>query len=54
VLTVNDIAQKLRISPWTVRAYIRAGNLKAHRIGNRFRVDPRDLAAFLARAGEAI
>lgn len=54
LLTVRDVAAHLKLSPWTVRGYLREGQIKSTRVGRRFRVDPRDLAAFIARAGEAL
>lgn len=54
LLTVNDLALRLKLSPWTVRKYIHAGRLKATRMGRRFRVDPRDLTAFIEKAGEKL
>lgn len=35
LLNVNDAADLLSISPWTVRAYIREGKLRSVRLGRR-------------------
>jgi excisionase family DNA binding protein len=43
VLSVNEAAHALSLSPWTVRAYIAAGRLKAVRIGRRVLVEPSEL-----------
>ena len=44
-LTVADVAQALKCSPWTVRRMISRGQLKAKRYGTMIRIDPKDLAA---------
>lgn len=49
-LTVEDVAQALKCSPWTVRRMISRGELKAKRYGTMIRIDPKDLA----RAGKVI
>lgn len=53
-MTVKDVAARLNLSPWTVRRYLREGRIRSTRMGRRFRVDPRELAAFLEAAGEAL
>ncbi len=52
-LTVRDIAVLLRVSEGTVRRWIRTGRLKAKFFGGRigYRIDDRDLAAFLSDGG---
>lgn len=47
-MTVAEVAAELRIRSETVRRYIAAGDLVAHRIGRDFRVAPAALEAFLA------
>lgn len=49
-LTVKEVADTLRISARTVTRMIDDQRLKACRIGNRVRVDPRDLQAFILNA----
>ena len=41
-MTVETYAHKHRLSPETVRRYIRLGKLKAHRIGRRYEIDTHD------------
>lgn len=48
MLSVTDIAERLKIHPETVRRLVRAGKLKGHRIARQVRVTEADLAAFLA------
>jgi excisionase family DNA binding protein len=43
VLSVNQAARALSMSPWTVRAYITAGKLRAVRIGRRVLIEPSEL-----------
>lgn len=44
---INEIAQALQIDHQTVRAYIKRGKLKAHRIGRPLLVTEEDLKAFI-------
>lgn len=50
VLTVDEVADHLKISPWTVRRMISRGELRAVRYGRTIRIDPKDLA----KAGKVI
>ena len=47
---VKEAAEKLAISPWTVRAYIRAGKLRPIRVGRLVRLDEPELEKFVAAA----
>ena len=49
MLTVDDVARQLQLSPKTVRRMIARGDLLAHRIGRQLRVAPGDLRAFISR-----
>lgn len=42
------VAGRLGISPRTVKRLILRGHLPAHRIGQRWRIDPADVADYLA------
>lgn len=49
LLTVPEVARRLRCSPATVRAYIAEGRLPASKPGGRhYRVDPLDVDQLLA------
>ena len=48
MLTVADIAKRLRISTKTVRRAIKAGKLHVHRVGRQQRIAEEDFAVFLA------
>jgi excisionase family DNA binding protein len=50
---VKGAAQLLAVSPWTIRAYIRQGKLRAVRLGRLVRLDQEELARFIAKAKEA-
>lgn len=43
LLNINEAANELRLSPWTVRLYIRLGKLKPVRIGRRVLLEPAEL-----------
>lgn len=49
LLTVNDVAALLRVSPRTVRRWIETGKLRATRLPGRgaYRIQPADLRAAL-------
>jgi excisionase family DNA binding protein len=49
MLTVEDVARQLQLSPKTVRRMIGRDDLLAHRIGRQLRVAPADLRAFISR-----
>jgi len=46
MLTTHEVADLLKVREATVRAWIRAGELRAIRCGREFRVPVRDLEAF--------
>ena len=46
--SVKDAGKLLAVSPWTVRAYIRLGKLRAVRIGRLVRLAENDLEQFIA------
>ena len=47
LLTVNDVAERLRVHPITVRRHIKAGDLPAVRVGRAVRVREVDLEEYL-------
>ena len=47
LLTVSDVAERLRISVKTVRRQVDQGELRIHRIGRQLRVSEQDLEAFI-------
>lgn len=47
LLEVSHVAHRLSASPEFVRRLIREGRLPAIRLGIRWRVDPRDLEAYI-------
>jgi len=49
LLEVAHVAHRLSASPWFVRQLIRSKALPAIRLGARWRVDPRDLEAYIDR-----
>lgn len=49
MLTVTDVAERLRLSTKTVRRVIAAGELPVHHFGRQHRVAEEDLMAFIAR-----
>lgn len=45
-LTVDEAAEVVRVTPYTVREWLREGRLRGHKVhGGRWLIDPRDLAA---------
>jgi excisionase family DNA binding protein len=47
---VNSAARLLAVSPWTVRAYIRQGKLRAVRIGRLVRLEVTEIQTFVQAA----
>jgi excisionase family DNA binding protein len=46
--TIAEVAERLHVATRTVRRWIVAGDLVAHRVVNVVRISERDLRAFLA------
>ena len=51
LFTVEQVAQSLSLHVRTIRNYVRAGRLKATRIGKQYRIARSDLQAFTGAAG---
>ncbi len=47
LLTVNDVAERLRVHPITVRRHIKAGILRSVRVGRSVRIREADLEDYL-------
>ena len=47
LLTIQDVADRLRLHAKTVRRWIDGGELPAFRLGRQWRIDQRDLRKFL-------
>jgi excisionase family DNA binding protein len=45
--SVSEVAQRLGMSPYTIMTWIKAGRLKASRIGRFWRIRARDLERFI-------
>jgi excisionase family DNA binding protein len=54
LFTVEQVAQSLNLHVRTIRNYVRAGRLKAARIGKQYRIARSDLDAFTGGSGPAI
>ena len=46
--TLDEVSDRLQVSTRTVRRWIAAGELKAHRLGRVVRISDEDLRVFLA------
>lgn len=47
LLTVQEVAQTMRVNPITVRRHIKVGDLKAVRVGRRIRVKKESVKKFI-------
>jgi len=47
LVDVKEAARAWAVSPWTIRAYIREGKLRAVRIGRLVRVETSELERFV-------
>ncbi|HEX8974165.1 MAG TPA: helix-turn-helix domain-containing protein [Patescibacteria group bacterium] len=45
--TAQELAEKLRVNIMTIYRYIKAGKLKAHKIGKEFRINEKEFDNFL-------
>jgi len=45
--TAKELADKLRVNIMTIYRYIKAGKLKAYKIGKEFRIDKKEFQRFL-------
>ena len=52
LLTPEEVARRLIVSPKTVRAWLRKGKMKGVRAGSLWRVREKDLEAFLKESTE--
>ena len=50
LLTVEEVAERLRVEHHAVRKYIKEGKLSAYNYGRRYRVDDAEVEAFLKRS----
>lgn len=46
----QELADKLRVNVMTIYRYIKAGKLKAHKIGKEFRIDENEFKSFLKKS----
>lgn len=46
LLTPTEVADDLRIKPWTVLRLIRNGDLRAYKFGQSWRIEAADFEAF--------
>lgn len=44
---VEELAEKLRVSNMTIYRYIKAGKVRAYKIGKEFRIDKEEFNRFL-------
>lgn len=49
LLTVEEIARRLNITPHLVNRLIRDGHLTGYKVGREWRVDPQDFEDYLRR-----
>ena len=47
LLTIPEVAAKLRVSEKTIRRWIKGGDMQAAKLGNQWRVRSRDLEDFI-------
>ncbi len=52
LVTTKEAAELLRVSPWTVSAWLSQGKLRRVKAGGRTLIAKADLERFLRRSGE--
>jgi excisionase family DNA binding protein len=53
LLTLIDVAERLRVSPHTIRAWVKKGTLRPTRICRRLLFDPSEVRRFLSGSNQA-
>ena len=53
LLSIEDSAKALAISPWTIRAYVKLGRLNPVRIGRRVLLEPAELRRFISESRDS-
>lgn len=48
--TAKELAKELRVNIMTIYRYIKAGKIKAYKIGKEFRIDKKEFQRFLNKA----
>ena len=51
---VEELAEKLRVSKMTIYRYIKAGKVKAYKIGKEFRIDKVEFQIFLEKVSTKV
>jgi excisionase family DNA binding protein len=46
-LTIEEVARKLRMKVYTIRSYVRKGQLPAYRFGREYRIKREDYEKFV-------
>jgi putative molybdopterin biosynthesis protein len=54
LLSINDLAQQLKVSRAAVYRMVRRGELRPYRVGKRLRFDPVEIDELLERSREAV
>ena len=47
LLSINQAADRLSLSPWTLRLWVKSGKLRAVRLGSRVLIEPREIEQLL-------
>jgi excisionase family DNA binding protein len=47
IYTVEEAAEKLKVSTFTIREYLKSGKIKGFKIGNGWRIKESELEAFV-------
>jgi len=51
LLDVYQAAEVMRVSVYTIRAWIRQGKLRAVKLGRLVRIEPKEISRFIAQGG---
>ena len=54
LLTVNEVANILRVSNMTVYRLVKSGQIPAIRVGKNYRIKESDVSAYLTRGSERV
>ena len=52
--SIEEAAESLGLSPWTIRLYVRKGKIRPVRIGRRVLIEPSEIQRIIAEGKTAV
>jgi excisionase family DNA binding protein len=54
ILTLEELAEYLKVSPWTIYRFVRERNLPSYKIGGQWRFRKEQVDAWIDRSGRNV